>query len=184
MSVRRLPIFVVAASKFVVLLGPSYASRCWCMLELFVFNSVMRSGLFKSSDLVIVPLKSKGSSLHLERLAQTFNIHDTQCFLDIDRQTILGIVETAGDGHKGFDAAVRALAAIAAGEVPPSEDLDRTGVAGTTGWYRAGGAVHQELHHRGQKTSAPPSPPDPTDELDATEDELDATEDVEAGIQI
>ena len=44
-SVRRLPIFVVASSKFVVLLGSSYASRCWCMLELFVFNSVVRSPL-------------------------------------------------------------------------------------------------------------------------------------------
>jgi hypothetical protein len=29
-SVRRLPIFVVASSKFFVLLGPSYATRCWC----------------------------------------------------------------------------------------------------------------------------------------------------------
>ena len=28
-SVRRLPIFVVSAQKFFVLLGPSYAARCW-----------------------------------------------------------------------------------------------------------------------------------------------------------
>ena len=32
-SVRRLPIFVVAANKFFVLFGPSYVARCWCMLE-------------------------------------------------------------------------------------------------------------------------------------------------------
>ena len=198
-SVRRLPIFVVASSKFVVLLGSSYASRCWCMLELFVFNSVVRSGLFQPTDLVIAPLKNKDSGRDLERLAQTFNIHDTQCLLDRDRQTILGIVETAGDGHEGFDAAVRALAAIAAaevppsegaiaaGEMPPSEDQECTS-GGTTGWYRAGGAVHQELIQRGHKTSVPPSPPvtrSPpltTSPPETQMDELDATEDVEAGL--
>ena len=36
-SVRRLPIFVVASKKMLVLLGSSYAARCWCMLELFTF---------------------------------------------------------------------------------------------------------------------------------------------------
>ena len=40
-SVRRLPIFVVASKKMLVLLGSSYAARCWCMLELFVFACVI-----------------------------------------------------------------------------------------------------------------------------------------------
>ena len=185
MSVRRLPIFVVASSKFFVLFGPSYASRCWCMLELYVFNSVMRSGLFKQSDLVIAPLKSKGSSLHLEKLAATFNIHDTQCMREVDRQTIFGIVEAAGDGHKGFDAAVRALAAVAAGETPPSEGDTFSGTAGggSSGWYRAGGAYGQEMHHRGQKTSAPPSPPSAPSPTSAVEELAAAVDgDLEAGI--
>ena len=182
MSVRRLPIFVVASSKFFVLLGPSYASRCWCMLELFVFNIVQRSGLFKSSDLIITPLKSKDGGLHLKHLAETFNIHNTQCFRDVDRQTIFGIVETAGDGHKGFDAAVRALAAGAAGEMPPAED-DPTRGGTTGGWYRAGGAVGQELLYRGKKTSsAPPSPPSPPNSTGEPTEELAVTEDLEAGL--
>ena len=33
-SVRRLPIFVVASKKMLVLLGSSYAARCWCIAQL------------------------------------------------------------------------------------------------------------------------------------------------------
>ena len=119
-SVRRLPIFVVASSKFYVLLGPSYATRCWCMLELFVFKACQRCGLFADSELVIAPLKSNDTDLHLRDLAEKFNIHDTKCYRDVDRQTIFGIVETAGDGHLGFTEAVRSLAK-AAGEQSADE---------------------------------------------------------------
>ena len=150
------------------------------MLELFVFNAVMRSGLFKSSDLVIAPLKSKhGDNLYLSELAKTFNIHNTQCFRDVDRQTIFGIVETAGDGYKGFDTAVRALAAAAAKEeMPPSEGDPSAGGEGSSGWWRAGGGVQQELLRcRGTKSTAtpPPSPPSTKATQDSgTEDDIEA----------
>ena len=91
---------------------------------------------------------------------------------------------------------MRALAAIAAAEVPPSEGAIAAGEmpprrtrgtsGGTTGWYRAGGAA-QELIQRGHKTSVPPSPPvtrspsphQPTGDADGR---ADSTEDVEAGL--
>ena len=179
-SVRRLPIFVNASSKFFVLFGPSYAARCWCMLELYVFNTMMRSGLFKPSDLILAPLA--GNTVELEKLAQSFNIHDTKCFRDVDRQTIFAIIETAGDGHKGFDQAVRTLSAIAAGEVPPAEEDAYPVSSSMTAWHRAGAGVGQEMHHRGKKTSAPPSPPSPPmgeapeeqEEMNAVEEDLEA----------
>ena len=135
LSVRRLPFFVVASQKMLVLLGPSYAQRCWCMLELFVFTSCQRCGLFDEAELEVEPLHGSdasstssssasppaGSSAphshysHLEKLARSFRIHDTACYRDVDRETIFGIVETAGDGSAGFTDAVRALAR-AAGE--------------------------------------------------------------------
>eukprot|EP01045_Picozoa_sp_COSAG04_P009841 COSAG04_NODE_585_length_12348_cov_17.357907_5_plen_403_part_00 len=55
-SVRRLPIFVVASQKMLVLLGHSYATRCWCMLELFVFSCCQRVGLFTDDHLIVEPL--------------------------------------------------------------------------------------------------------------------------------
>ena len=152
------------------------------MLELFVFNAVMRSGLFKQTDLVIAPLKSQdGDNLYLTELAKTFNIHNTQCFRDVDRQNIFGIVETAGDGYKGFDTAVRALAAAAAKEeMPPSEGDPSAGGGGSSGWWRAGGGVSQELLRcRGTKSTATPPPSPPSTK--ATQDSA-SEEDIETGV--
>ena len=36
--------------------------------------------------------------------------HNTNCFRDEDKQSIFGIIETAGDGRMGFNDAVRSLA--------------------------------------------------------------------------
>ena len=79
---RRLPIFVVASSKFFVLLGPSYATRCWCMLELFVFIVLRRCGLFSNEHLIIEPLQSDGG-MHLDELASAFDLHKTKCYCDV-----------------------------------------------------------------------------------------------------
>ena len=68
-SVRRLPVFVVGSSKFLVLLGPSYASRCWCMLELFVFNSVRNCALFdETADFIVLPLAGAKKELKQVRI--------------------------------------------------------------------------------------------------------------------
>ena len=154
-SVRRLPIFVVACSKFYVLLGPSYATRCWCMLELFVFKACQRCGLFGDEELVIAPLRSKDTNLHLSELANTFNIHNTKCFRDVDRQTIFGIVETAGDGAIGFTDAVRALAKAAgeqvSGEMPPVSEVP--------GSSSAGGSDKPSGNLRRRKDPSAPTPP-------------------------
>ena len=168
-SVRRLPIFVVASRKFYVLLGPSYATRCWCMLELFVFKACQRCGLFSDTELVIAPLKTSGTNMHLADLASTFNIHHTKCFRDVDRQTIFGIVETAGDGAIGFTEAVRSLAKAAGeqvgGEMPPVSEMPGASDAPTA-----------KLRRRASGASVPPSPPSPTACKDAA-----AEVDVEVG---
>ena len=153
-SVRRLPIFVVAGGSSYVLLGPSYATRLWCMLELFVFKACQRCGLFSDAELVIAPLRTNETNLHLSSLAQKFNIHDTRCFRDVDRQTIFGIVETAGDGAIGFTEAVRSLAKAAGeqvgGEMPPVSEMPGASDAPTA-----------KLRRRASGASAPPSPPAP-----------------------
>jgi len=146
------------------------------MLELFVFNSVQRSGLFRSSDLIIAPLKSKTTGnadvSMLANLAASFNVHNTMCFRDVDRQTIFGIVETAGDGHKGFDNAVRALAAgAAAGEMPPADvDVSASEASGGTARRRRGVA------------SPPRSPPMSDEAAGSSSSDEEVAPDLEAGL--
>ena len=152
------------------------------MLELFVFNSVQRSGLFTAADLIIAPLKSGGGDgdMHLNELAETFNVHDTKCFRDVDRQTIFGIVETAGDGKKGFDTAVRSLARAAmtpvlapvSGEMPPAD----TGLVGGKG---SDATTRRRTASKG--ASPPPSPPKTSDDEIASGEEDEAI-DLEAAL--
>ena len=133
-SVRRLPIFVVASQKMLVLLGHSYATRCWCMLELFVFSCCQRVGLFTDDHLIVEPLavspQARSDRLHLFRefsedynhlaqgeaeklqaLSSNFDIHETDCYREVDKQSIFGIIETAGDGRMGFNDVVRRITA-------------------------------------------------------------------------
>jgi hypothetical protein len=173
-SVRRLPIFVVASSKFYVLLGPSYATRCWCMLELFVFKACQRCGLFSDEHLLIAPLRTSSTNFHLAELATKFNIHHTQCFRDVDRQTIFGIVETAGDGAIGFTEAVKALAK-AAGEQVGSEMPPVAEVPGATDAE----ARAARLRKRNPTKSPPPSPAASTDPGEEMAD-LEAADGAEA----
>ena len=85
-SVRRLPIFVVASKKFVVLLGSSYASRCWCMLELFVFNSVRNCNLFdEKSDFIVLPLEGANEELKKVRQQGSPNAALTRRSLQLTR---------------------------------------------------------------------------------------------------
>jgi hypothetical protein len=64
-----------------------------------------------------IPLSSNCLKLFLafstilrNQLGQDFDIHNTRCFRDEDKQSIFGIIETAGDGRVGFNDAVRSLA--------------------------------------------------------------------------
>lgn len=78
------------------------------MLELFVMTSCIKCALFSEESLLVVPLS--GQRTELESLAANFDLHNTSCYRDLDRQTIFGIIETAGDGHIGFNSAVRCVA--------------------------------------------------------------------------
>ena len=96
------------------------------MLELFVFNALQRTDYFPdASDLIIEPLKTN-TSLGLADLATSFNLMDTQCYRYVDRQTIFGIVETAGDGSAGFTEAVRQLARGAGEKLGEHDGILRT----------------------------------------------------------
>tara|TARA_B100000768_G_C11224823_1_gene352250 strand:- start:42 stop:1037 length:996 start_codon:yes stop_codon:yes gene_type:complete len=107
-SVRMLPLYLCACRKMLILLGPSYMNRMWCMLELFVFTSCLSCGLFGKTDVQVERIALDDAQL--AELANDFSIRNCRCYRDGDKQTILGVVETgAGDGILGFNSAVRML---------------------------------------------------------------------------
>ena len=101
-----LPLYLCACRKMLILLGPSYMNRMWCMLELFVFTSCLSCGLFVESEVQVERIGLDDAQL--AELANGFSIRDCRCYREGDKQTILGVVETgAGDGILGFNSAVR-----------------------------------------------------------------------------
>lgn len=81
------------------------------MLEMFVFASVQKCGLFGKDDLIIEPLgKNKAA---MQKLEDSFTMHQTDCYYDVDKQTIFGIIETAAEGEPAFNKLVREVAGIA-----------------------------------------------------------------------
>ena len=54
---------------------------------------------------------SKGEAEKLQALSSNFDIHETDCYREVDKQSIFGIIETAGDGRMGFNDVVRRITA-------------------------------------------------------------------------
>ena len=102
--------FVAASKTFLILYGRHYTTRSWCLLELFVFFSCQRVGVLDADALQVVPLAGDKSGPTVWELGR-FNLLSTGAFHEHDRQTIFGIVETAGDGKIGlFTESLRSVA--------------------------------------------------------------------------
>lgn len=99
-SLAALPIFLAACQKLLILAGPTYSSRLWCVMEIFVFLRVNGKG----EDLV-VKLLSEHTNL-IESL-QTFKAEKARTFLEGDRQRLLAIIESAFGAFTPFDKIVR-----------------------------------------------------------------------------
>ena len=81
------------------------------MLEMFVFASVQKCGLFGEKDLIIEPLGKNKEAM--SELANSFTMQQTVCYREVDKQTIFGIIETAAQGESAFNALVREMAGVA-----------------------------------------------------------------------
>jgi hypothetical protein len=96
-SLQSLPVFLSACRQLVVLAGPTYTSRLWCVMELFVF---VRMGGQKSD--IVLSLLDK---VDLTR----FDAGNAQCFLDLDRQKLLAVIESSFGTFDPFNKIVRAI---------------------------------------------------------------------------
>jgi len=113
-----LPVYLAGCKSFVLLLGPTYCTRLWCILELFTW---LRMG-GKLDRIVVKPFggaidggeggggaASTSNELEQEALRafQNFESSRACCFRDAERQHLLGVLE-AGFGTLGaFDATIR-----------------------------------------------------------------------------
>ena len=102
-SLACLPIFLAGCNSLLVLAGPTYATRLWCVVELFVY---LRMGGRKEAVLVQL-LEEDGAELPL--LLSRFDAAKARCFLDEDRHKLLAVIEAAFGTFAPFNAIVRGI---------------------------------------------------------------------------
>lgn len=112
-NLMALPVFLSGCRSLLVLAGPTYSSRLWCVMELFVF---LRMG--GARDDIAVRLLEDGDSL--VRQLERFDAGEAKCFLNRDRQRLWAVIESSFGTFAPFNKQVRAVfadnIASAAGE--------------------------------------------------------------------
>lgn len=107
-SLAGLPIFLEACQQLLVLVGQSYTTRLWCVMELYVFVR-MKGG----TDRMVVMLLSDDDE-HLMEQLQRFDAGQAQCFLKQDRERLLAVIEASFGTVRPFNKQMRHLLLFAA----------------------------------------------------------------------
>jgi len=100
-SLAGLPVFLAGCKQLLVLAGPTYASRLWCVMEIFVF---VRMGGNTKQDMV-VRLLSGATDLAPELLK--FDAGKAKTFDPNDRERLWAVIEAAFGTFDPFNKVVR-----------------------------------------------------------------------------
>ena len=102
-TVPLLPIFAAGSRQMLALVGSSYPSRLWCVLEVFVFLQVNQA----SQQLIFEPIDGED----VEALFAAFDVNAARCSNKRDAHLLKAVIEaTFGDLYE-FNGVVRKLPA-------------------------------------------------------------------------
>ena len=111
-SLAALPVYLSGCQDLLILVGPTYTRRLWCIMELFVF--LQMSGSLERVTTLAMPGKEVQNEL------STFDAAAAECFKAADRERLLGIIESAFGNFDAFNADVRKIFEGATGKVTPA----------------------------------------------------------------
>ena len=101
-SLAGLPVFLGSCQQLLVLVGPTYASRLWCVMELFVFVRMNA----RRKDMIV---KLLDETSDLAAGLGTFDAGRAKCFLDEDKQRLWAVIEASFGTFAPFNALVRSI---------------------------------------------------------------------------
>ena len=99
-SLACLPIFLASCDSLLVLAGKTYATRLWCVMELFVY---LRMG-GRSQD---VAIRFLGDGTDMPLLLSQFDAGKARCYHDRDRQRLLAVIEAGFGTFDPFNKIIR-----------------------------------------------------------------------------
>ena len=99
-----LPVFLSGCETLLIIPGPTYTSRLWCIMEVFVFLKMGGS----IRRITIIPIELKDEKIARSKFEEV-DVSKCKCYLEKDRQKLLGIVEKGFGSYEAFNKAFNLL---------------------------------------------------------------------------
>ena len=107
-SLACLPIFLSGCQNLLIVAGPTYCSRLWCVMEIFTF--LRMGGERERIELKLIANPGQDQAAAKRELAAqlgTFNASKAQCYKQEDRQRLLAVIEAGFGDFDEFNKGVR-----------------------------------------------------------------------------
>ena len=109
-SLACLPVFLSGCQILLIVAGPTYCSRLWCVMEIFTF--LRMGGARERIELRLIAHPDHDQAAAKKELAAqlaTFNAATAQCFKQEDRQRLLAVIEAGFGDFQDFNKDVRTV---------------------------------------------------------------------------
>lgn len=113
LDLQCLPIFLAACNLFLAISGPTYTSRLWCCVELFVYVNMHTEG---DVPIIIMIGADDAERARAGDRWRDFDVETCQCAMEEDRTRILSVIGRHPGGIQVFNTNVKAIATA----LPPS----------------------------------------------------------------
>jgi len=109
LDLRCLPVFLSGCQTMVVLCGPSYLSRLWCIMEIFTYVHMGHD----LGRIEIIPVLREGKEVEdraeVEHSFHAFDANNCTCVRNEDRERLLRIILAAYGSLRRFGTALREI---------------------------------------------------------------------------
>ena len=113
-----LPVFLSGCDELLIVAGPTYITRLWCVMEVFVFLTMGGS----IGRITIIPI-NLGSVQEAKSTFKNADVSRSQCHHEAERQKMLAIIEKGFGNFDVFNSIIRHVFSERMAEV--STILDR-----------------------------------------------------------
>lgn len=131
MDLRCLPVFLSGCNSLVVLCGPMYLSRLWCIMEIFTFVHMHRGMEHIKFVNVASDSLDNGTEKAVMLGCDTFDAASCDCSAHEDKVMIHDIIRAAYGNIYGFNLVVRSIFREAGFIDPKARDLESASESGS-----------------------------------------------------
>ena len=98
-----LPVFLSGCKQLLMMVGKTYMSRLWCVMEVFIYMRIKgATSIGELSSQLTIKLLGEDATSISERIAR-FEAAKAQCRHDRDRQKLLAVIEASFGTTAPFD---------------------------------------------------------------------------------